>query len=572
MKKALFFLQLMFLIFLSKPVDGRIIHVPSDSSTIQKGINGAEAGDTVLVALGIYSTATNGEIFPINIKCGVILLSEAGAEDTWIFADYDTTVIRCLDVDSTTIIRGFRISKGNSTKGGGIYCENSSIKITDNEISYNEATKGGGIYCENSSTKIIDNGISYNKAIYGAGIYCQGGSPTMENNVVAYDSTIPDNGYGAGIYCLESSARITNNQIKDNIIRIRHYYPEGYGGGIYCENSSNVEILDNLIEGNTIFGIYMDVSRGHGYGAGICCIQCAAALITRNIIINNHIGFTHGTNYGGGIYCSLCTQSKVAYNLITENEPQGMRSDNSLAFTANNNTITSNVSYGIDCYFSNMDIYNNIITDNSNRGIKWGSGSTLGISYNDVWNNSGGNFLNCPPGVGDTTWGVNYNSTPCDSFYNISRDPLFHTHPDSLYNLQVESPCIDAGDSLSPDDPDGTIADMGAFYYDQRTEVTNEDEAIGITGFELFQNYPNPFNSVTQIRYELPKESNVQLTVYNILGQKVAILTNERQARGLKIMTWEGKDDKGREVASGIYFYRIEVGDFVETRKMLLLK
>jgi hypothetical protein len=90
--------------------------------------------------------------------------------------------------------------------------------------------------------------------------------------------------------------------------------------------------------------------------------------------------------------------------------------------------------------------------------------------------------------------------------------------------------------------------------------------------FELSQNYPNPFNPATVIEYALPKSSDVKIKIYNILGQEVRNLVNERQEAGYKIIGWDGKDDQGREISSGIYFYRIVAGNFVKAKKMVLLK
>jgi hypothetical protein len=92
------------------------------------------------------------------------------------------------------------------------------------------------------------------------------------------------------------------------------------------------------------------------------------------------------------------------------------------------------------------------------------------------------------------------------------------------------------------------------------------------TVFALRQNYPNPFNPATVIQYALPKSSFVKIEVYNILGQKVRTLMEEEQEPGFKMVQWDGKDDSGVEVSSGVYFYKIEAGDFVECRKMALVK
>jgi hypothetical protein len=90
--------------------------------------------------------------------------------------------------------------------------------------------------------------------------------------------------------------------------------------------------------------------------------------------------------------------------------------------------------------------------------------------------------------------------------------------------------------------------------------------------YALSQNYPNPFNSETAIEYSLAKEGKVKIDVYNILGQKVKTLVDEKQAAGHKRITWDGKNNMGQPVGSGMYFYRIEAEGFVQNKKMLLLK
>jgi len=90
--------------------------------------------------------------------------------------------------------------------------------------------------------------------------------------------------------------------------------------------------------------------------------------------------------------------------------------------------------------------------------------------------------------------------------------------------------------------------------------------------FDLGQNYPNPFNPSTVIEYALPQRSNVQITIYNVCGQKVRALKDETEEAGYKSVVWDGKDGSGAEVATGIYFYRIVAKDFVKTKKMTLIK
>lgn len=92
------------------------------------------------------------------------------------------------------------------------------------------------------------------------------------------------------------------------------------------------------------------------------------------------------------------------------------------------------------------------------------------------------------------------------------------------------------------------------------------------TSFALRQNYPNPFNPSTVILFDIPERTHIELTVYNILGGRVCTLINGTCQAGSHTAIWSGRDDAGRQMASGIYFYRLESEEFVDTRKMVLLK
>jgi hypothetical protein len=124
-----------------------------------------------------------------------------------------------------------------------------------------------------------------------------------------------------------------------------------------------------------------------------------------------------------------------------------------------------------------------------------------------------------------------------------------------------------------------TVAEYAIMICPKYTEVeTQEEEVITPKDFELFQNQPNPFNHETIIKYNLSRSSYVSLSIYNILGQKVRSLVNEYQKAGPKTVTWDGKDEKGKDLSSGIYFYRLSVGsigkldELAQTKRMLLLK
>jgi hypothetical protein len=104
------------------------------------------------------------------------------------------------------------------------------------------------------------------------------------------------------------------------------------------------------------------------------------------------------------------------------------------------------------------------------------------------------------------------------------------------------------------------------------TSVDPSPEAELPGTYELAQNYPNPFNSRTNIEFGLPRASDVTIDVINILGQRVVQLVDDRLPAGRYRLEWNGVDLAGNAVATGVYFYRIRAGAFIETRRMLLLK
>ena len=90
--------------------------------------------------------------------------------------------------------------------------------------------------------------------------------------------------------------------------------------------------------------------------------------------------------------------------------------------------------------------------------------------------------------------------------------------------------------------------------------------------FHLMQNYPNPFNPSTQIAYRLPSSGFVSLSVYDLLGRMVKTLVSGEQGAGYKSVAWDGKDQLGNSVPSGVYFYSLKAGTIVESKKMVLMK
>ena len=154
-------------------------------------------------------------------------------------------------------------------------------------------------------------------------------------------------------------------------------------------------------------------------------------------------------DYGGGIYCFSNPSPSISNCTISGNTAQ-----------------TSGG--GIYYYSSSPDIVNTIVAGNfGNYGVTLFNSPDASITFSDFYNNQNGNFHDPPQGVGQIIT-TNANGDSCDTYMNIFLDPLFQsTTGDSAFRLTADSPCIDAGDPNSTFDPDNTIADMGAFYFDQ---------------------------------------------------------------------------------------------------------
>jgi len=140
-----------------------------------------------------------------------------------------------------------------------------------------------------------------------------------------------------------------------------------------------------------------------------------------------------------------------------------------------------------------------------------------------------------------------------------------------LLHLAQGSDLIDAGVDLGFP-YNGNAPDLGAFESEFVTSFT--EYTYTINDFWLFQNYPNPFNPTTTIVYSLPKSEKVTLTIFNSLGRKLmTLIDGEEQSAGKYTVTWNGIDEEGRLISTGIYFYRIELTNgMVRTKKMLFVK
>jgi hypothetical protein len=123
---------------------------------------------------------------------------------------------------------------------------------------------------------------------------------------------------------------------------------------------------------------------------------------------------------------------------------------------------------------------------------------------------------------------------------------------------------FNGGNSFTP------IIIPGSLYYGITTGV--EQSEILPSEYLLAQNYPNPFNPITQISFDIPTAGNVNIEVYNLLGQKINTLVSGYKDVGHYTVTWNATDESGQPVPSGVYFYRLTTNNHSETKRMMLLK
>lgn len=183
--------------------------------------------------------------------------------------------------------------------------------------------------------------------------------------------------------------------------------------------------------------------------------------------------------------------------------------------------------------------------------------------------------------VGASRSSVNNSDSKSGTVYQYEIWPFFDETPDSEVNIITitESGEFDnfgyqvAADELSllvsspHADQESTTNTGKVFFFDYVFVSNEEDEVVEISDYKLDQNYPNPFNPSTTINYRVKEAGLVKLTVFNLLGQTIQVLVNERQNTGAYSSTFDAS-----ALSSGFYFYRLEINDFTSTKKMMLIK
>nr|MBC8205009.1 right-handed parallel beta-helix repeat-containing protein [FCB group bacterium] len=310
------------------------------------------------------------------------------------------------------------------------------------------------------------------------------------------------------IRCFASAPEIFNNTFNDTI----------YWSCSIWMDSSDCFIHDNLFTGN--------------YGIG-------SSYSSSPVIINNIFYGCYGISTLDGL--------PSVFNNTFYECGGGIRIYSESLYSVMNNIIAQCLDFGVENYWYATPP------------------ETLNIKYNNVWGNLGGDFVGCPDYLGVPVM-VNANGDSCDIFFNISEDPLFIGGEPFDFNLSLGSPCIDAGVAVGLPF-NGLAPDIGAL----ESNYTGVRDLTAATPGEFYlgQNYPNPFNECTVITYGLPRGTQVELKVYNILGALVEVLVEGMVEAGDHRIVWNPVG-----LSSGMYFLRLDCPeeDFTRLRAVILLK
>ncbi|MCK4654915.1 MAG: PKD domain-containing protein [Candidatus Cloacimonetes bacterium] len=272
--------------------------------------------------------------------------------------------------------------------------------------------------------------------------------------------------FGGGIYCYNSSPSLSDLIIMNN-------WGDGTGGAICCKTYSNPTIDNVIIKGNSAVS-----------GGGVSCIDNSNPLFKNVLIVDNN-----SNSAGGGIECHY--SNPVLINV----------------------SIVGNIDYGNNGggvylkFGSEITVINSIIWDNNPNEIEfrpYNEPNSIMIAYSDIQGGEAGIVTN---NNGTVNWLEG----------NIDADPLFVDPGSGDYHLTENSPCIDVGDPTSPLDPDGTIADMGAFYYHQGLLANFEaDVTSGLVPLEVqFTDLSTPPDSTISWQWDFENDGIIDSYLQN---------------------------------------------------------
>ncbi len=459
--------------------------------------------------------------------------------------------------------------------GGGLYSNHplnlNYCDFVNNDITTNTHTYGGGIYANANLNltfcRFIDNDLStsaggFDGVSCGGGLYING-TANLRRCVFRDNSTY-------------SHSRCTSNPCLRNSF--------SYGGAVYI--SGNSEITNCIIQNNSATGAITAYGgsvfvRGSGLYVASGTVNVTNCTVVGNncegvrsdggaTFLQNSILWNNGSSQHAGAvtrkYCCIQDADTTGGNPDSiENRNPSFFVD-SLGLMAGSPCIDAgnpDPQYDDGCFPPSRGTVRN------DMGAYGGPGACLGVcSISGVLIDGCSSGSMAMPSVpvalkhcSPDTSTVRLDTTDSQGLYH------FAGLGDTCYSIYVWDTLVYTIDSL-PTDANG----LNVRHCSGWTDVAPGSKGKLEMNYALSQNFPNPFNPSTHFQLALPRASQVQVQVFNVLGQKVKELANGRLSAGNHDLTWDGRDAHGTPVSSGVYFYRMTAGEFTETRKMMLLK
>jgi hypothetical protein len=343
---------------------------------------------------------------------------------------------------------------------------------------------------------------------------------------------------------------------------------ESTGTVLYCEGA-----VGGRISGFTITGGWAN------RGGGIRLRPDTPMEIDHNLILANgalYQGAAMMVHSDAWIHHNVFWES-FDINLADEHDPHGVVNELDVQVLFEHNLFGRGDGNGLIVHDpAGPTVRHNIFYENGipppdarGRGVCWFSTVPLVVYHNLFFDNAVAALL--VPDLGGNMSAEEANDLfPDDDIYgNLDADPLL-VDPDSLdFHLTWGSPAIDAGDSTLPGDPDGTVADLGPFYFDQTgAGVRTGETPVGVTLAIL----SGPFDQAVSLEFVLAEPGPVSLAVYDVRGRRLAVLADGGFESGRHVVSWDGTNDAGNKVGSGVYFAGLAGGDFHLAQKVLVLR
>lgn len=385
-------------------------------------------------------------------------------------------------------------------------------------------------------------GATIQNAVVGVSVELYAPADTLSNLAVRHCQTGIRNGGGAVALCQDTVIGIPGSTgiLADSAAPlIKSCVIESCGTGIKARFSSST-IRDTKIFGPGSKGIEIDDDVLLQQGARSPGLVHAASgepdpssriTISRDTVSGYFSTAQLYMAWGSGT--CIIDSSGFVHPPGSARSPYGLDINIEDSAWVRHSTISGYSSYGVYCYRGRVDLGNNL-SSLGNNSILTDSSGCSGCTLKRVYRASWGTDTLKAEG---NWWGT---SSPSSAWFSAKVD----------WNPYLDSP------------PTGKIV---------APEENGESAALP-KGFTLSQNYPNPFNAGTQIEFSLATAQKVEVKVYNILGQVVRVLANDRMEAGRHTVIWDGRNRDGEVLASGVYLYRLVAGDFAETKKMVLLK